>query len=123
LQDDFMMTRRSNPQSTYVPRFPLWLWIGLASRNGGRGLLLGAFVGLLFRSLMNAAVLFLRRLVRLLGFVFCVSEQTALAMVVSFLVGVLVGLVLLSGWTTRRRASSVLSVGPSIHQVNAYTRH
>ena len=67
---------------------------------------------------MNAAVFFLRSLVRLIGWIFRVSEQTATAIVVSFHVGVLAGVLLLSVWHTPNTAQA----GAETHSVQQYAQ-
>ena len=89
------MTRRSEYRQSYAPRIPLWMWLGFASRNARRGIIFGAFLGLLIRAMLRLATFGLRALVRAIELVFRVSKQTALAMVLSFLAGVLVGVLLL----------------------------
>ena len=111
------MTRRSNTQYAYAPHYPLWFWAGLVSRNARQGILLGTFVALVFRTVMHVAVLFLRNLV-LIGWMFRVSEQTALAMVLSFLIGVVSGILLLSSW----RAPYPAATSGEPHPVQQYAQ-
>jgi hypothetical protein len=90
------MTNRVDHRQAYVPRFPWWVWLGLASRNARRGIIFGAFFGLLIRGMLRLAVFMLRGIVRGVEIVFRVPERTAFAMVLSFLVGVLACALLLA---------------------------
>ena len=69
-------------------RPPFWLLLCLSSRNGARGLLLGAFLGMLFCALMNGAVGLLRGLLWVIGLVFRGSVGVPLGMLLGFGAGI-----------------------------------